>query len=215
MKRFLVFLTLAAAGSYPAAARAQVGRLLREGVQGAAKRTGLLAREGAEEAAEQSAKKLALPAFRESVEASAQTVGSRNAAEATADFIWQNKGSIAVGTAAAVALQPDVAKAAIEVTGKDVVRPLIESSAKHVAQPIVTEVSREAARALPWTLVTILLLGWGLARWSGVWLRSKFALQLSPLLNRAWAIAEKLDGFRRPQPPSDAVRSTDRTTGDE
>jgi len=164
MKRILVFLTFTAVGLLPAVASAQLGKILREGVKSVAKRTGLVAREGAEEAAEQSAKKVALPALREGVEASAQTAASRNAVQATADFVWENKGSIAVGTAAAAALHPEVAKAAFEVTGEQIVRPLIENSAEHVARPVVEEVSREAARAFPWRLVIVLLLSWAVAR---------------------------------------------------
>lgn len=66
------------------------------------KRPGAVAREGAEEAAEQSAKWLALPAFRESAEASTKTLSSPNAADATAEFVWRHKGAITVGTAATV-----------------------------------------------------------------------------------------------------------------
>lgn len=165
MKRILVLATFAVASLCPAIASAQLGKFLREGVKSVARRTGLVAREGAEEAAEQSAKKVALPALREGVEASAQTAASRNAVQATADFVWENKGSIAVGTAAAAALHPDVAKAALEVTGEQIVRPLIENSAEHVARPVVEEVSREAARVVPWRLVIVLLLGWVLIRW--------------------------------------------------
>ncbi len=167
MKRMLVLLMFTAACLCPAIASAQLGKLLREGVKSVAKRTGLVAREGAEEAAEQSAKKVALPALREGVEASAQTAGSRNAAQATADFVWENKGSIGVGAAAAAALHPDVAKAAFEVTGEQIVRPLIENSAEHVVRPVVEEVSREAVRAFPWRLVVVLLLGWAVVRLAG------------------------------------------------
>ena len=162
MNRMLILLTLAAVGLAPTVASAQLGRLLRGGMKGVVKRSGFVVREGAEEAAEQSAKRLALPALRESVEVSAQTIGGRSAAQATADFAWRNKGSIGVGVAAAAALQPEVAKAAIEVTGQQVVRPLIESSAQHVARPIVTE----ASRAFPWRLLLLLLAAWAFLRWT-------------------------------------------------
>ena len=97
------------------------------------------------------------------------------------EFIWRHKGALAVGTALAAFLaspQPfiDGSRRLGETVGKDVAAPVaakaieagakaVDSAVTHIVKPAVTEMSREAARAVPWRPLSIMgvLLAGGMA----------------------------------------------------
>ncbi|MCA9037898.1 MAG: hypothetical protein KDA91_22375 [Planctomycetaceae bacterium] len=82
----------------------------------------------------------------------------RDFGDEAADFLWQNKGSVAVAaTATAVVLSPEdflaatgrVAETVVETTGTNVVEPMVTGAVNHIATPLI----REAAAQFPWTLL--------------------------------------------------------------
>jgi len=72
------------------------------------------------------------------------------------DWLWERRGSVAVGTAAAVVLlEPDEFIQATE----NIATTTINAAGEHVAGPIVGS----AARAIPWTLLWLVVLGLAVA----------------------------------------------------
>jgi hypothetical protein len=86
--------------------------------------------------------------------------------EKGASFVWEHKGALASATVMAAFLtnpEPfidgtrDLAETVVEGGAK-----AVDSVATHVVGPVVTEVSREAARTIPWgplSILTVLVAG--------------------------------------------------------
>jgi hypothetical protein len=83
-----------------------------------------------------------------------------------ADFLWHNKGSLAIAaTGTAVALAPEafllstgrVVETAVSSASEHIMDPLVTQTAEHVAGPVAREVTRQAAANFPWTLAFSLM----------------------------------------------------------
>lgn len=83
-----------------------------------------------------------------------------------ADFLWHNKGSLAIAaTGTAVALAPEaflrstgrVVETAVSSASEHIMEPLITQTAQHVAGPVAREVTKQAAANFPWTLAFCLM----------------------------------------------------------
>ncbi|MEZ6129200.1 MAG: hypothetical protein R3C59_11000 [Planctomycetaceae bacterium] len=97
----------------------------------------------------------------------------REFGDEAADFLWQNKGAVAVAaTTTAVVLSPNdfleatgrMAETVVETTGSRVLQPIVTGAIDHVAVPVV----REATARFPWTVffntVMILVIAGGMWR---------------------------------------------------